>query len=225
VVALGAHRGSIAFSVLEQQQRAARKARHTIRRSLPNGAFQSRHAIRWRGDSGFCSRVRVGRSAARRYRQPAAAKTVSPAGVVFCGKYDTQDEDSAAFSPRMRRRRRRAPPRAACSRSPTIAAHRRRPLHRRASGHLTASTDATPTIPVTSNQAKHEQITDVITALTATARRKPRPRDRHAAQAVSPTRRFERTRESSLRLGLLPEGSPLVQRRTSLRPLSLSGGV
>jgi hypothetical protein len=42
-------------------------------------------------------------------------------------------------------------------------------------GHLTASTDATPTTPITSNQAKHEQITDAMTAPTATVRWKPRP--------------------------------------------------
>jgi hypothetical protein len=31
-------------------------------------------------------------------------------------------------------------------------------------GHSTASTDATPTTPITSNQAKAEQITDAMTA-------------------------------------------------------------
>jgi len=39
-------------------------------------------------------------------------------------------------------------------------------------GHLIAA-DVTPTSLITSNQAEHEQITDVMTALTATVRWKP----------------------------------------------------
>src|SRR6266849_7875068 len=43
------------------------------------------------------------------------------------------------------------------------------------SGHLTASTDVTPTSPITSNQAKHEQIVDGMTPPTPALTWKPLP--------------------------------------------------
>ena len=91
---------------------------------FPDGARQSPHAVRWRGDSRFCSGVSVSRSAVRRYRQRAEAKPVSPARVVFCGNHDT---------------RRRGPTRCSAHQERTAGSIDKHVLHADAQGFVVVS--------------------------------------------------------------------------------------